>query len=528
MQRAKSPSYTVVALCAAAVLAVLHSPPDASAQTLTNPDSALQEILSNLQGTPLTLEQAVQYALSNATQVRGAEAEMNAAEGARWRERGVFDPELFLTLNHINTELPTSSPFAGAAVLNTKETLYQGGLRWSLPIGTQLEVAMNADQLTTNSAFTSLNPQYTTFGSLVLRQPLLGGFAASGRKELSKAEEEYEAGKARYDQQVIAVGSAVERAYWDLYAAQRDYAVQKLTCDRAGAFLAETQVRARSGLVGPNQVANAQTFLAQQELLLFERDESLGRRSDQLASLIGVRPPSAAAQYLPVDEPPSDIATEPVDLLVKRALENNLDLQAARRDADAVRALSDAADWEALPSVDIVGSYGGSGLAGTTQPIDFPGIVTPPAPGTSMGDALGQSTRFDYPTWSVGLEVTLPIGLRSGFGESDRLEAQVRAAEQRSIAISRQLEEQVRATHRELSNGKGRLKAARDGVTAAQEQIRIGLLEFKNGRATAFELVRLGEDFAVAQLRYSDALVRTAKAAATLRELTSGTAPSTP
>jgi hypothetical protein len=53
--------------------------------------------------------------------------------------------------------------------------------------------------------------------------------------------------------------------------------------------------------------------------------------------------------------------------------------------------------------------------------------------------------------------------------------------------------------------------------------VRIGLIEFSNGRSTAFELVRLGADFAVAQRRYSEALVRTAKASATLRQLTSAT-----
>ncbi len=79
----------------------------------------------------------------------------------------------------------------------------------------------------------------------------------------------------------------------------------------------------------------------------------------------------------------------------------------------------------------------------------------------------------------------------------------------------------MRAAYRELSNGKGRLTAAKNGVDAAQEQARIGLIQFRTGRATAFELVRLGEDFAVAQQRYSDALVRTAKAAATLKQLLS-------
>ena len=98
-------------------------------------------------------------------------------------------------------------------------------------------------------------------------------------------------------------------------------------------------------------------------------------------------------------------------------------------------------------------------------------------------------------------------------------------AEERYVATARALEEQVRATHRELLHGRQRLEVARIGVDAAQEQVRIGLIEFRNGRSTAFELVRLGADLAVAQQRYSQELVRTAKAAATLRQLTSGAYP---
>jgi outer membrane protein TolC len=122
----------------------------------------------------------------------------------------------------------------------------------------------------------------------------------------------------------------------------------------------------------------------------------------------------------------------------------------------------------------------------------------------------------------VGVEISVPIGLRSGLGEQDRLEAELVIAEQRQIALTRILEEEVRSSYREVFNGKRRLTAAKEGVHAAQEQVRIGLIEFQNGRSTAFELVRLGADFAVAQQRYSQALVRSAKAAANLRQLTSG------
>ena len=108
-------------------------------------------------------------------------------------------------------------------------------------------------------------------------------------------------------------------------------------------------------------------------------------------------------------------------------------------------------------------------------------------------------------------------------GQEDRLKAQVISQQQKYIDLSRQLEAQIRDIYRVLTNGKARLAAAREGVEAAQEQVRIGLIEFNDGQVTAFELVRLGEDFAIAQRRYSQALVLTAKAATTLIQLTSDT-----
>jgi outer membrane protein TolC len=99
------------------------------------------------------------------------------------------------------------------------------------------------------------------------------------------------------------------------------------------------------------------------------------------------------------------------------------------------------------------------------------------------------------------------------------LNAEVERAEQQAIEIERTLQEDVRARHRELRHGLRRLELAREGVDASLDQVRIGTIEYENGRTTAFELVRLGADLATAQERYSDALVRTAKAAAELRRL---------
>jgi len=488
----------------------------------TNPDSALENILSRLEGTHLGLQAALQYALKNATSVHTAEAAYSAARGAVRREAGTFDPELFFRFEYLDQEQPTASFFAGAPVLLTTDASSNAGLRWRFPTGTNVEASMGALRLNTNSAFAFLNPQFTTFGSVTLRQSLLGGSYFSARKQLTKAERDREAAKARYDQAVLTTRTQVETGYWDLYAAERDYAVQKLTRDQAEAFLRETETRAKAGLIGPNQVANARTFLAEQEILLLDREEQLDRTSDQFASLIGVRPDGSMRRFSTVDKPPTDFPLEDVEGLVQQAIQSNLDLQASRADIDSWRTLSKAAGWEALPRIDLVGSLGGSGLSGTARDVVFGGDSLRINVSGGLEDALNQSFKRDFPSWSVGVEVSVPIGFRSGLGERQRLEADMQIAEQRYIEQKRALEEQVRASYRELFHGAQRLKAAKEGVDAAQEQVRIGLIEFQNGRSTAFELVRLGADFALAQQRYSQALVRSTKAAATLKRLTSG------
>lgn len=487
-----------------------------------NPDSALQIILAQIQGAPLTLEAAMQQAMREATDVREAEAVQLAAEAVVRREKNVFDPRLFFNLDHTNDRLPTASFFSGAPVLNTEQTTSIAGLRMDLPTGTHLEVAMNTIRLQTNSTFAFLNPQYTTLGSFSFRQPLMSGFTISGRKDVVKAERDQEAAAARYDQTALATRAEVEHSYWDLYAATRDFAVQQLIRDNAAALLQEADVRARTGLVGPSQVANARVFLAQQELALLDREEQLDRFSDQLASLVGARPGAGRMRFIALDEPPGDFLLEAADVLVKRALENNFNLHAARKEIEGLRVLERAVKWEALPQVDLVGSFGGNGLAGSAQQVIFGNDTLGTNRGGDFSEALNQAFVRDFSTWSVGVEVTIPVNLRGGSGERARLHAEAIRAESRLVAEARTLEEQVRASHRELSHGKRRLEVAQQGVAAAQEQVRIGLIEFRNGRSTAFELVRLGADLAVAQQRYSQELVRTAKAAATLRQLTSG------
>lgn len=495
-------------------------------QTAINPDSSLKIIVNSLDGTEISLANAQTYAKENSTTLKLAEAAYLASLGTLRKERGAFDPEFFFTLNYQDQKIPSASFFAGAAVLSTQQTETNTGLRLNTPIGTQLELSLNSINLKTNSQFAFLNPQYNGFGLISLRQPLLSGFTLNARKNLNQAELMVESSKSRFDQEFIRVNSVVEQSYWNLYAAERNFAVQKLTVERGESFLKEAQLREKAGLVGPNQVANAKTFLTQQKLLLIDRLEQLDAQSDQLANVIGKRPDTGNGRYLTMDSPPVSFPSVELNDLIDHTLKSNFELMAVQKNIEAADDLVDAASWEALPQVDLVGSLNSSGLGGSSQNVIFGGDTLRSSSGGSFGNVLSEVFKRKFPGWSVGIEISLPIGLRPGLGEKDRLEAGSMSAKQNYIELSRLLEQQVRESYRELTNGNERLKIARDGVEAAQEQVRIGMIEFQNGRLSAFELVRLSEDFAIAQQRYSDALVKTVKAAAELRQLTSGYYPS--
>jgi outer membrane protein TolC len=511
-------SYTLPTLLALPGLLIGFAVNSTAQTSPSDPDSSLVELVHALPGTSLTLQRATALAGATSPSVRAAAAVHDAALGSLRHEGGAFDPVFKLGWDYVDQKLPSAS----ADVLHTAQGTGVAGLSWVSPIGTNIEATLSAVRLTTNSGFAFLTPQHTTTGTLTLRQPLLRGFTLSTRKGLDGAELIEASSRERYEQEIIALQGTVELIYWDLYAGERDYAVQRLTRDRAAAFLHETELRAKTGLVGPGQVANAASFLAEQEILLLDREEALDGLSERLAEAIGVRPDHGTTRFKTSDQPPDTAAIEDPDRWVREALERNRDLRAMRAEIEARQVYSRAASWEALPSLDVIGSLGGNGLGGDPRTVIFGTDTLRTNVSGSMGDALRQAINRDYPSWRVGLELSVPIGMRSGLGEQDRLDAEVVIAEQRYAQVARLLEEEVRVRCRELLNGQRRLTAARASVDAAHEQVRIVRIEFQNGRSTAFELVRVGADFAVAEQRYSQALVRSAKAAASLRQLTSG------
>ena len=376
------------------------------------PDSALVEALRAIEGAPLLLDDALALAQRNATLLGEARAGVDAAEAALRRERGAFDPELLGLAQRTRTEQPSASAFSGADVLTTTDLTGQTAFRSLLPTGTEVELSLNTVTNRTNSRFSALNPQYNAFGELTVRHPLLAGSGPAARAAVRAAAQELAAEEARLGDLRRAVREQTEALYWNLYAAERNLAVQRVIRDNAASLLDEARLRADAGLVGPNQVQNARVFLAEQELAVLDRMEELDGFSDALAVLLGARPPDGVRRFRPADPPPAPAPPEPVDALVERAVRVNPAVRAAQLDLEAIRARLDGARRDRLPAVDLVGALRSAGLAGSGRAIVFGADTLLSPDGGAYVEAWRQIGAFDFPRWNVGVDVRWPLGAR--------------------------------------------------------------------------------------------------------------------
>jgi outer membrane protein len=465
----------------------------------------------------MTLEEAQALATANSPATRSAAAQVRVARGAMMAQAGVFDPLVSAEGSRTSTDSPVSSPFAGSKL---RERSLGGGLSWLSPIGTSLAFTLTRTTTETNAPFSTLPRARATRARLDFVQPLLKGFGLSAtRGELRATARDLEAAMSRRQAATADLNADVEVAYWELYAAERDLASQRLQRQRAAIFLRDQTLRARAGAAGPGAVAAARTLLADEEVQLLDTRLRLQTASDVLRQTIGISPMDDRRLHA-TSEPPTPRAIDPLPAMMERARRNNPSLRAYERDAAAALARFRSANRNAWPSIDAFGGYGGAGLAGTGQVIDFSGQQVGSNFDTGYGAAWNDVWKDRNPDWNFGLRLELPIGWRADRGERERQRGNLERSQETLRGQTLALESSVRQAHREAELSQDALRAMHELVAAAREQARIGQLEYQAGRTTAYDLVGIEADLARAELRESQVLVRVARSLVELDRLT--------
>ena len=483
-------------------------------------ESADEQILE------LSLAEAMEIAFRNNLDIRIVGFDQFVAEERVTSAKGTFEPTLFLGLPGLSSVNPfpggatfgAGSGFGGfgfADAVTPPSNLFDDpngtqtnsfatlvDFQQQLPFGMRYDISYNVSRSSTNNLFQSLNPAWNNTLALSVVQPLLAGRGKEAAAvELLLAQANTEVSYAAFQAQVEEILLQVETAYWDLVFAERDLEVQESTLALAREQLERTQAQVDVGLIAPVQSTQAEVQVAARETDVIVARNALDNARDAVrAALHAERLPGGwETGVVPTDAPDPTMSQVNLAGSIEQAMERRAELRQFQATI-AAREIEVAAAGNALqPRLDLIGQFSSNGIGGNQIIRDgFFGPVIGEIEG-GYGDAVSQMFGFDFVSWRLGVNMTLPLGNSAAEGNY----AQATINEDRARAELQRTRQQIELEVRRAVRG---VQAATDAVASttktrelAERQLEIETDRFDVGMSTNFEVLRFQDDLALAR-----------------------------
>jgi len=189
-----------------------------------------------------------------------------------------------------------------------------------------------------------------------------------------------------------------------------------------------------------------------------------------------------------------------VDVAVRRALSERSDVAQARKQIENSDTSIALARNQVLPDLRAQATYLTNGQGGSRllRSDGFPGTVIG-TQNTSFGSVLGQVLSSDFPTWTVGLTLSYPLGRsvdQANLARA-RIERDQSAARVRSLELS--VVKEVRDAALRLEQNRQRIETAKLGRELAEQRLDAEQRRFEVGMSTSFLVIQAQRDLAVAR-----------------------------
>jgi outer membrane protein len=278
--------------------------------------------------------------------------------------------------------------------------------------------------------------------------------------------------------------------------------VQQRSLDLALELERNNRARVDVGQSPPLDLVAARAEVAQRrENLIVARTQAL-EAEDTLRTLI-VDPSRAdywSVRLDPADRVPPVGSPPDLDAAVRRALAERTDLAQARRQIANSDTAVLLARNQTLPDLRAQATYLSNGLGGSRliRTGGFPGTIVG-VDSTSFGSVLNQVFGGEFPSWTVGVTLTYPIGRSAEEANlaRARIERDQAAARVRSMELS--VVRQVREAALRLEQNRQRIETAQLGRELAEQRLDAEQKRFEVGMSTSFLVIQAQRDLAVAR-----------------------------
>jgi outer membrane protein TolC len=327
-----------------------------------------------------------------------------------------FDPFVTASFSALRTITPTGSLLQGASTLNTLTQPFALGYQQTFETGTQLAITFNDFKTSTNSSFSTFNPELNSSINFSVTQPLLRGRGVYiNMLPVTIARSRLRAADYAFQNQVLQLITAAESAYWDVVGARENLRVQQESLKLAEAALTRAQKELELGATSPLEIYQPQANRAGAELQVSLAQYQLAQTEDALRRQIGADL-DPKFREIPIVltatlEPPADSAKVNPEEAVAKAMETRPDLKNVVQSMDADDLSIKLTNDSLRPNLALTAQYGSQGLGGIYYPetnLLNPTAPVVPVPG-GLGEALAGTFGFSNPTYGMGLTLQLPI-----------------------------------------------------------------------------------------------------------------------
>ena len=470
---------------------------------------------------PLSLREALSMALENNKDIEVARENVRIAEFDLRGAQGLYDPRLSTQAFYERTESPIASFLAGGQNGTTINSDYTGTMRLegqSPVLGGSYRLDASSVRLTTNNQFTSLNPQYPTGVTFNYTQPLLRGLKIdNSRRQIQIARKNLSLSDAQFRQRAIDTITNVQRAYWDLVFALRSLQVQRDAVSVARTQLEHNKRLVNEGQLAPIDVVAAEAQISTYEQRVFSALEEVSRSENNLKNLIVQDQKAQLWNESIVPSDPVDLAVPNVSLpdALQTAMENRPELQQSNVLKEINQIDQRFFKDQTKPAIDLVGTYGIVGLAGTSsisrvnpftasslevrdrvndlsRQLGFDPLPELPVQ-TIAPDLLGGfgqsvenllSNRFT--NFKVGVQINLPLRNRTAEANLGRSLVEAERIGTQREQLEQTIQVDVRNALQSMRSAESRLRAASATREANEQQFASEQRKLDAGQSTTF------------------------------------------
>jgi outer membrane protein len=375
-------------------------------------------------------------------------------------EKGIFEPELVLSYDYVETKRENTAEqqrSQGVATFQERNNIYESGIESLLPMGTRVRLGYTLRDLHNNllsgSSILSLGStgftnQYSTFFGLTMTQPLLkNGWRAATMANIRLAALASDVAFQEYRRQLMLLISSAEAAYWNLYMAQEQLLFFRESVHLAETILRDNRTRFQAGRGSELEILEAESGLALRRSRQSEALQKYYEAANRMAMLYSESVVNTNRMLVAVEEP-EEIQVAP-DFFRgwQNAFELNPDYVAQQKKLIQEKIRVAYARNQRWPQLDLKASYGLNGLGET--------------PGTSWDDV----GRADFPSWSIGFEVRIPF---AGGVKSRNELAAAKIRQKQALLAMKELETQI---GNGLDTALRKISSSRDSITSYQKAV---------------------------------------------------------